>query len=111
LKRKWKRNPEIIDLTAEDDVVNILNKLLISKDLTLAKLKPLITFVFSLEDNHRSNIRGASPIFYDHSATTSVVYATIKLFYNAHSRYDFFGGLNTEEDAVQKYTIIVSVSR
>jgi hypothetical protein len=53
LERKRKRNPEIIDLTAEDDVVNALNKLLVSRDLTLAGLKPLITPVSSPGDNHR----------------------------------------------------------
>jgi hypothetical protein len=110
LEWKWRRNPEVIDLTAEDDVVGTLNNPKFP-ELTLVGPRPLIAPVSSLRDNHRSNVSGASPIFCHHSATTSVAYAAIKLFYNAQGRYGFFGSPNTEKDAVQKDTVVVSVSR
>jgi hypothetical protein len=111
LEGKWKRNPEVIDLTAEDDVVSALNNPQIFRDLTLAGLEPLIALFSSPGDYHCSNAGGASPTFCDHSATTSVACAAIRLFYNAHSGYNFSGSPNTEENAVQKHTEVVSVSR
>lgn len=41
-------------------------------------------------------------------ATISVAYATTKFFYNGDGRYDFFDSSDTGEDAVQKYTAVVS---
>ena len=112
LEWKWKRNPDVIDLTAEDDVVGALSNPKISRDLNLAGLEPLIAPVSSPRDNHCSIVSGPSPIFCDHSATTSsVAYTAIRFFYNTHRRYDFSSNSNTEEDAVQKHTVVVSVSR
>jgi hypothetical protein len=110
LERKWTRNLEVIDLTVEDDVVGPQQPQ-IFRDLTLAGLKSVITPVSSSGESHRSNATGASHISCNYSATNSVAYATIKLLYNAHSRYDFFGSPNTEEDTVQKHSVMVSVSR